>query len=285
LSCQPEHAASDVARALAGAGNVLLLLHEFPDGDSLGSNLAMAMTLERLGKSVTVASPTPPPERLSFVPGFERVVAVEDLRGSLGDFDCLCLIDCSDPRRGGLADEDIARASLVVNVDHHPSNTLFGTVNYVEPSASAAAEQIRLVIAELGVPLDHDMALCLYVAVSTDTGGFRFDNTTAGTHHLAAELLDLGVRPGPVGEIIHDTRTLSSLRLLQRMLGTLGFAAGGRIAWVTVTRRMLEECGATDDEVEGLVSYPRKIEFVAELPKGPTGKILKREIRRLFAAG
>lgn len=272
---QASHSAADVARAvLSGPASFLLVLHEFPDGDSLGANLAMAMVLERLGKAATVAAPTIPPERFGFLPWFNRIIPLSSLPKRAGDYDCLFLIDCSDPRRAGLDPGEAALAGLVVNVDHHPSNAFFGHVNYVDAGASAAAEQIRRVIAELGVALDRDMALCLYVAVSTDTGGFRFDNTTAGTHLLAAELLDLGVQPGPVGEIIHDTRTLSSLRLLERMLGTLSFAAGGRIAWVTVTRKMLEECGATGDEVEGLVAYPRMIDFVdlcfllQEMPDG-----------------
>ncbi len=272
---QPCQSAVDVARAVAGLDSFLLVLHEFPDGDSLGSNLALGMAFRKLGKTATVASSAPPPGRFSFLPGFGGIVpSLAALPRPIKDYDCVFLIDCSDPRRAGLAPEALEGSRLVVNVDHHPSNVLFGTVNYVDPTASAAAEQVRLVLAELGVPLDKDMALCLYVAVSTDTGGFRFDNTTAGTHLLAAELIDLGVEPGPVGEIIHDTRTLSSLRLLEKMLGTLSFAAGGRIAWVTVTRRMLEECGATDDEVEGLVGYPRMIDFVdlcfllQEMPDG-----------------
>ncbi len=266
--------AADVVRAVSGLGSFVLFLHEFPDGDSLGSNLAMARALEKLGKEAVVASPTPPPARFGFLPGFKKIVAADGLSRPLGSFDCVFLVDCSDPRRAGLEPDQLAASPLVVNVDHHPSNTFFGTVNYVDAAASAAAEQVRPIIAGLGVSLDKDMALCLYVALSTDTGGFRFDNTTAGTHRLAAELLDLGVEPGPVGEIVHDTRTLSSLRLLQRMLGTLSFAAGGRIAWVTVTRAMLDECGATDEEVEGLVSYPRMIDFVdlcfllQEMPEG-----------------
>lgn len=253
----------EVAQAIAEPTSFLLILHEFADGDSLGSNLAMALALERLQKSVVVATPTPPPERFAFLPTFERLRPLSDVGRRRGEFDCLLLIDCSDPRRAGFADEVLpVGVPLVVNVDHHPSNTCFGQVNYVDPSASAAAEQVRKIIGELGVPLDREMALCLYVGVSTDTGGFRFDNTTADTHRLAAELLDLGVEPGPVGEIVHDTRTLSSLRLVQRMLGTLSFAAGGKIAWVVVTRQMLEECGAGDEEVEGLVSYPRMIDSV-----------------------
>lgn len=272
---QPSQSAVDVARAVVGLGSFLLVLHEFPDGDCLGSNLAMGMAFERLGKVATVASPAPPPGRFSFLPGFDRIVpSLAALPRPIRDYDCVFLVDCSDPRRAGLAAEELEGLRLVVNVDHHPSNTFFGDVNYVDAKSSAAAEQVRQVLAELGVPLDRDMALCLYVAVSTDTGGFRFDNTTAGTHLLAAELLDQGVQPGPVGEIIHDTRTLSSLRLLEKMLGTLSFSAGGRIAWVTVTRKMLRDCGAKDDEVEGLVGYPRMIDFVdlcfllQEMPDG-----------------
>ena len=271
---QASQSASDVARAVSGLGSFLLVLHEFPDGDSLGSNLAMGLAFEKLGKKATVASPTPPPGRFSFLPGFGAIVSLRSLPRALRDFDCVFLIDCSDPRRAGLSEGELEGVRLVVNLDHHPSNTFFGDLNYVDAKASAAAEQVRLVIGELGTSLDRDMALCLYVAVSTDTGGFRFDNTTAGTHLLVAELLGLGIEPGPVGEIIHDTRTLSSLRLLEKMLGTLSFAAGGRIAWVTVTRKMLEACGASDDEVEGLVGYPRMIDFVdlcfllQEMPDG-----------------
>ncbi|RJQ11280.1 MAG: bifunctional oligoribonuclease/PAP phosphatase NrnA [Bacillota bacterium] len=271
---QGSHSAADVARAIQGRHNFLLVLHEFADGDSVGSNLAMGRALREASKHATIASPAHAPGRYSFLPGFEAITDLSRLPQRVADYDCVLLIDCSDARRAGLQPDDLDRVPLIINIDHHPSNTLFGHVNYVDAHGSSAAEQVRRVIAGMGVPLDREMALCLYVAVSTDTGGFRFDNTTAETHLLAAELLGLGVEPGPVGEIIHDTRTLSSLRLLEKMLGTLSFAMGGRIAWVTVTRKMLEECGATDDEVEGLVSYPRMIDFVdlcfllQEMPDG-----------------
>jgi phosphoesterase RecJ-like protein len=259
---QSSHSAAEVAQAMASVSSFLFLLHEFPDGDSVGCGLAMKMALARLAKQAVVASPTPPPDRFSFLPGFGDILPLTGLPQPIEAYDCVFFLDCSDPRRAGLSEESLARCDLVINVDHHPSNTYFGRLNYVEERGSAAAEQVRLIVGELGVQLDRDMAVCLYVAVSTDTGGFRFDNTTAGTHRLAAELLELGVEPGPVGEIINDTRTLSSLRLLQRMLGTLSFAVEGRIAWVTVTRAMLAECGATDAEVEGLVGYPRMIDSV-----------------------
>jgi len=151
---EASQAAGDVARAISERSSYLLVLHEFPDGDSLGSNLAMARALEKLGKKVTVASPVPPPERFSFLPGFERLT---DLRtvlgppdgrvagpdaGSPAGFDCVLLIDCSDPRRAGFGVGGLVEGGFVINVDHHPSNTFFGHVNYVDPRASAAAEQV-----------------------------------------------------------------------------------------------------------------------------------------------
>lgn len=246
-----------VLQRLRAAQRVLLVLHVRPDGDSIGSTLAMARALRALGKQAEVVAPDPIPPNLMFVPGAEAAVAAG---GTQGTFDTALFLDCASLDRIGAATLDLSRAGPIVNVDHHASNQRYGEVNYIEPNAAACGEVTYDLIHDLGVALDPDIALGLYVAIVTDTGSFKYQSVTARTHRIAAELLDLGVRPAEVGRRVWDSRTLASVRLEAAALATL--VQDGELAYLDVTLPMLAQSGAEAYETEGLVNLPRSLEGV-----------------------
>jgi phosphoesterase RecJ-like protein len=246
-----------VLTRLAAASRVLLVLHVRPDGDSIGSTLAMARALRVLGKAAEVVAPDPIPPNLAFVPGADAVVGAG---GSAGAFDTALFLDCASLDRIGGATADLGRAGPILNVDHHSSNLRYGAVNYIQPQAAACGEVTYDLIRGLGVALDPEIALGLYVAIVTDTGSFRYQSVTARTHRIAARLLDLGVQPAEVARRVWDSRSLASVRLEAAALTTL--RQEGELAWMDVTPSMLGASGAAAYETEGLVNLPRSLEGV-----------------------
>lgn len=251
----------EIADILLKAHSVILAGHVMPDGDSVGSTAALGLMLEHLGKRVTLVSNDPIPSTYTFLPGSDKFVIGQV---PTGEYDLFVVLDCSVPERTGeslrvLLDKP---GPAVLNLDHHASTPPYGDYNYIDPKASAVGEIVFDLGELLGVPLSLDIATCLYTAISTDTGSFRYDNTTAGTHRRVARLIECGLSPSEVSTLIYDEKPLSSLRLLHAVLGTLKVSPCGTVAWMRMTRRMEREAGATDDEAEGLINYARVIEGV-----------------------
>lgn len=246
-----------VGRHLRGARRVLLALHESPDGDAVGSNLALAHALWDAGTAAEVVSHDPVGRPFGFLPGVERIADPDQVGGP---FDVACLVDSSDPERTGRARALIARAELVVNIDHHKTNSRFGAINVVVPRAAACGELIYYLLKRMRRRITPAIATCLYTAIDTDTGSFRFDNTTAATHAVAARLVRAGARPAAIAAQLYDHRPLSTLRLTALALGALAVSPRGRVAWITVPRTMLAAAGASEEETEGLVGYPRSLD-------------------------
>ncbi|MCL6450856.1 MAG: bifunctional oligoribonuclease/PAP phosphatase NrnA [Acetobacteraceae bacterium] len=242
---------------LRRAESFLLLLHESPDGDSVGSTLGLALGLGRLKKRVVTAGVDPLPEQYRFLPGADLVQPWPQVGGS---YDAAVLIDCGDLARVGPPQRVREAARLVLNIDHHPTNTGFGDINLVDPAAPAAGGIVYDLLRGLRVDPTAEMATCLYAALLTDTGSFRYENTSAPALALGAELVRLGADPGLVAMEVYETKPLSHLRLLQGALKTLRTSPDGRVAWMRVTPGMMAEAGATDGETEGLVNYARMVE-------------------------
>ncbi len=264
----------------------LILLHVRPDGDSVGSSLALALGLRKLGKAAVVVRSDDLPLNLLFLPGVDQVVSYEELLPLPDRYDGAVLIDCGDRERVGPAAPLLERAEKVINIDHHVSNGRFGDLNCIDVEAAAAGEIVRAILRDLGVELDPAIATALYTAVVTDTGSFRYENTSAATHELAAELLRHGVEPAEVARRIWEDKPLSSLRLLERALGSLRLDEGGRVAWMSLTREDFARAGARRDESEGIVNYGRSLAGVEVailfLEEGPDEvKVSLRSHRRV----
>ncbi len=248
-----------VRDALENGGRFVVLEHIKPDGDCVGSGLALVMALRSLGKQAVLLSHDPHPKAYDFLPGseFHRLA-----RSYVPDFapDAAIFVDCAGPDRVGDALNHVGEGKWI-NIDHHVSNTQFGALNWVEPKAAATGELVFELIRDLGV-MTFDTALCLYVAILTDTGGFRYANTTARTFKVASSLVEQGVDPGDVASKLFERRSPSSLLLMGHSLTTLKLYQEGRLATVVVTRDVMEACGGTLEDTEGLVVYPRSVEGV-----------------------
>lgn len=251
----------EVVKALNRYDSFILLEHQKPDGDCVGSGLALVQALRALGKQALLVSDDPHPALYDFLPGRQfhsraGFLKVEDYSPQVAIF-----LDCTDPERAGKGLE-FAQGKLWVNIDHHVSNSRFGAINLVNSEAAATGELIYDVLNALEAPIDKDIAVCLYVAIITDTGGFRYQNTAKRTHLLAADLLDRGVNGPEVFERVFDTRTVSSVVLLARALRTLQLYHEGKVASVCLTQEMIRLSGASSDETEGIIGYPRSISGV-----------------------
>ncbi len=225
-------------RQLPADGRVLLICHVNPDGDALGSMLGFALGLRRLGiHRVQATFPGPPevPEPLRGLPGLDLLVSEGEAEPE-PDL-VICFDAASESRLGELAGRLTGKGTALV-LDHHASNRGFGDVNLVDPAAAATSVLAEQLLERLGVPLDAGIAECLYVALSTDTGSFRFDATTPAVHEMAARLLATGIRPGDISRRVFDSRPFGAVRLFGEVLGRAGWSRrrpAGR-AWSGPTR-------------------------------------------------
>lgn len=251
---------ADIAAALRRAESVLVCGHVMPDGDSIGSVLALGLILEGMGKKVTMAGPDPVPEIYDFLPGLEKY------RVGLppeGGFDTLAVLDCSVPDRLGQGYQELLSGDTdIIILDHHASSSCFGKYRYVDPAASAVGEIIYDLITEMGLEITREVAVCLYTAIVTDTGSFQYDSTTPGTLRRVANLMEIGVPAAQVNIRIYEEKPKAVYQLLCLALGTLAASPCGKVTWMTVTRETLKVSGALDEHTEGLVNYAKSIRGV-----------------------
>jgi phosphoesterase RecJ-like protein len=251
--------AARIAEALQGRRNILLLNHVAPDGDSLGSTLALARGLWARGQRATVGSAEGVPEMYRFLPESERIVT-DIPQGAV--FDAVVFMECSSPERAGALATRAAGVPLWVNIDHHVSNSGYGDLVLLDSDAAAVAEVIFPIVRALDPALDADTATCLLTALLTDTGSFHHASVTPRSFLLAAELVSAGASPTQIYRHVYEDRTPAAVRLLGAALTRLALADDGRVAWTAVTQAMLAETGATMEESEGIVGTLRSIKGV-----------------------
>ncbi|RPI27594.1 MAG: bifunctional oligoribonuclease/PAP phosphatase NrnA [Acidobacteria bacterium] len=236
--------------------NFAITSHSRPDGDSLGSELALAAALTQLGKKAKIVNADPYPPAYSGLPGVEEVQRGNRLRGN---YDAVFVLETSDLARTGLTGLE---QHFIINIDHHRNTLPFGALNYVDDKAAAVGEVIFELIKRLGVNVTPEIATNLYVAVMTDTGSFQFSNTTANTFGVAQQLVLAGAQPAEIAQAVYMSHPESKIRLMARVLDTLEIHPSHKIAWVLLTQDMLRETGANSTATEGLVNYPLSLEGV-----------------------
>lgn len=249
----------EILAAIRKGKRFLIAIHVRPDGDSIGSSIALRYALQSLGKEVVMLKVDELPAGLRFLPGSEDFVPPEQVEG---EFDAVLFLDCGDLERVGDVDDVLSRAKLKINIDHHRSNSRFGDLNFIDESAAAVGEIVERLIRDLGVELNWPMAMGIYAAIVTDTGSFQFENTSAETHRIAARMLEAGVRPAAVARQVWENKPIAWLRLLQQALASLQLSDDARIAWITISQKTLAETGTMPVDTEGLVSYARMIDGV-----------------------
>lgn len=251
---------ADIAAALKRAENVLICGHVMPDGDCLGSVFALGLVLERMGKKVTMAGPDPVPAIYDFLPGVERFLVGEPPEDR---YDTLVVLDCSVPERLGKGYQDMVyRDMVVINIDHHASSKSFGTYRYIDPQAAAAGEIIFDLFDLMNIEIDLEVAICLYTAIFTDTGSFRYDNVKPDTHYRVAKLLEIGVPASLINIKINEEKPKEAVLLIGAAISTLSVSPCGKVCWMTVTRDILRDTGAGDEHVEGLINYAKCVRGV-----------------------
>lgn len=249
----------EIAAVINRADSIAISGHVMPDGDCLGSMLALGQALQKQGKNVVFLSPDPVPALYSFLPGADKI----RLQINPGEqFDLFVAVDTSVPERLGAFQDLLHQTRQVVVIDHHIGANVFGHVYLNDPNAAAVGEIIFDLLKVLDIVIDHDLAACLYVAIATDTGSFRYDNTGPHTHRRVAKLLETGLVTSVINKLLYEEKPLVSIELLKEVLGTFAISDCGGVAWITITRELLDRLYATDELVEGMINYPRMIKGV-----------------------
>ena len=236
----------------------LILAHLDPDGDAVGSCLGLAWALRSLGKKVVLANESQVPSNLRFLPGSDEIRLARDLDRAFG---AVFVLDCSSLQRlGETALERIAPDARIACVDHHAGSDGFGEPRLVNVDASATAELIVEILDDYGIAVSPEIATCLYTGIASDTGAFRYRNTTPRALHLAARLVDSGADPSRTAEALYGKKSAASLRILGLALASLEARAGGLVSAMTITRAMFDEAQATPEDADGIVQYAQSLE-------------------------
>jgi phosphoesterase RecJ-like protein len=254
------HSTDDPAVAVARlreSRRALITAHSSPDGDALGSELALAELASRLGVRPVVYNRDPAPEGLRQLPGGDEIVVADALpEGFREDFDLVVTMECPGLDRPGFDGLD---ALPILNIDHHKANPCYGEVNYLDEEAPAVGEMVWRMFATAGVEPSAAAATNAFVALSTDTGDFRYSNATARAFAAAAEMVERGADPARVAAWVHESRTAPSVRLLGEALRTLELDCDGRLATLHVDREAFARAGATPADTESIINAPRAI--------------------------
>jgi phosphoesterase RecJ-like protein len=241
---------------------VLITTHINPDGDGIASELALAHFLRKLGKEVVVANRDPVPGIFAFLPGSDLIDV--DVRPAI-DPDLILVVDCGGLERTGL-EVKVGNASTIIVIDHHLTNDQNGQVNLVDHDASATGELVYGLLRELekdGIAeIDHSIALCLYTSIFTDTGSFRYSNTTPRALSVASDLVAYGIDTWMVAEEVYESKSFPVLKLLGIYLSTLDVSEKGNFAWGTIHLDFFEKTGTQEEHTDGFVNYPRSIKGV-----------------------
>lgn len=249
----------DILALLAGAEKVLLATHIYPDGDAIGSQLALGKVLESLGKEVFLYSEEPVSHLYDFLPGCKRLVT--SLPPADG-FSCAVSVDCADSHRLGGNSEQLLLHKPFIMIDHHLGHHPFGELQWVDPSRSSTGEMIYDLAVALGAQISPEAAFCLYTALVSDTGSFMYPSTSAHTLEVASALVGLGVRPAEVAGRLFDNYTVSRLHLLRLVLDSLELFSKDRIAVIRATGEMFAQTGTMPADTENFINYPRSLASV-----------------------
>lgn len=227
----------------------MITSHVRPDGDGLGSGLALYWMLKALDKEATVVLRDRVPPAYHVLPGSDQVVVLEDISGA---YDAAFIIECSDVDRPGLPS---LKDQFVVNIDHHSTTVPFGDINWIDSTAAAVGEMIYNLCKALGVEVTKEIAECIYTALLTDTGSFHFSNTTERTLKIASELVRRGVEPARISQALFYSSSFAKVKLLGLVLSNIERDESGRIAWITMDRATMYEADASEEDADGIVNH------------------------------
>jgi bifunctional oligoribonuclease and PAP phosphatase NrnA len=250
---------SEIGQALREYQRFAVMSHVRPDGDALGSQLALALSLKKVGKDVRVWNEDGMLEKYSFI---ARSELIEKPPGQPEDVDVAVALDTAIQNRLGSALQAIRTAKLWINIDHHPSNPGYGDLVYIDPNAPATAQILYELIRDQNLPFDRDIAENLYVAIATDTGSFQYPHTSARTFEIAAELVRSGVDVGQISRLTYENYPRRRIELLREVLRTMRFDADERVASFSLDLKTAAQLGVIPEDNEGLIDHIRAIRGV-----------------------
>jgi len=250
---------NNIINHLKQSRNVLITSHINPDGDAIGSLVAMGVALKAYGIAVTLFNESPIPAVYRFLPGVERIT--RSLK-SENNFDTAIVLDCGGLARVGDKAEIVSAVPVVINIDHHVTNSGFGDLKIIDAAACATSEIVYRLIKAMGLSIDLTMATSIYTGIVTDTGSFRFSNTNHAAFAICDEMVQKGVQPYNVAQHVYGTYSLGRIKLLNLALESIEISNNGNVSMMMLTRQMLDETGTHPEDADGLINYARRIEDV-----------------------
>ncbi|HSL22946.1 MAG TPA: bifunctional oligoribonuclease/PAP phosphatase NrnA [Vicinamibacterales bacterium] len=247
------HVVASIRDEILRRGRFLISSHARPDGDSIGSQLAMAFALGELGKECRIVNRDEPPEHYYEFPGVDSIAIATRVDPAWGDFDAEIIMECGDLPRTGV--EGLGRA-FVINIDHHLGNTMYGSLNWFDESASACGEMVFELIRALGVRLTPEIATHVYLAILTDTGSFHHSNITPRTFEVCRQVTEAGVNPASMARRVFDSNSYGKLKLIGHLLDSMELHGDGRLAVMCMTQDLLDHADSTVNDTEGIINLP-----------------------------
>lgn len=247
---------NDIVETIKGSETIVLATHVFPDGDALGSLLGLGDILESLGKRVVYYAEEEVTYLYNFLPFCDKITT------SIPDsshIDCVIALDCGDKLRLGSAMETLTNIHPCIVLDHHSGHKEFGDMRWVDSKMPSTGSLVYELAGALGADISYEAAYCLYTAIVSDTGSFKYASTTADTFRVAGELISKGVRPEEIAGKLFDNFTENRLCLLQLVLASLELRADGEIAIITASSDMFAKSGAQPCDTETFINYPRSL--------------------------
>lgn len=251
-------ALNSIIKGLKEYDRFSILTHVSPDGDTLGSGIAMQLLIESMGKTAEVICEEPVPRIYGYLPNASRVVLPQDAVG----YECVISCDCADKQRFKKSDFIFEAAKHTMAVDHHFTNKGYANANLIVPKASASCEVVYDLIRAMDMPISREMAVCIYTGIVTDTGNLTYSNTTPHSIRIVAELLESGLNITQINRFIYRTVPYVKTRLQGHVLSNMKLEAEGRIGIATVTVGEMDQYGATNEDCEGIVDSVRDVESV-----------------------
>jgi bifunctional oligoribonuclease and PAP phosphatase NrnA len=245
---------AEIGRVLREHNKFAVLSHVRPDGDALGSTLALALSLKGLGKEVRAWNEEGMLEKYNFLAQAELLTQPPS---EPEDFDIVVALDTAVQNRLGSTTSAVRHAKLWINIDHHPSNPRYGDLVYIDPTAPATGQILFEFLTNQNFPITPEIAENLYAAISTDTGSFQYPNTTVRTFEIAAELVRCGVEVGRISQLLYENFPRRRIELLRELLGTMQFGCHGKLAWFSLSQAAALALGVIPEDNEGLIDHLR----------------------------
>ncbi len=255
---------------------IFLSTHINPDGDAIGSLIALGLGLQQHGKHIYLYNASPIPAVYRFLPG---VQLVQQVLPESSAWDTAVVLDCGTLERIGVAVDFVRKLPQVINIDHHVTNTNFGQYRLVDSTACSSAEIVYRLLKKMAITIDAAIATSIYTGILTDTGSFRFANTNSAAYTICSEMVQAGVDPYTVAQHVYGTYSLGRIKLLNMALDSIEISANGKLSLMTLTQDMFRETDTNPEDVDGMINYAKRIEDVkvaALIMENENGAVQKR---------